>query len=206
MWATLETWLLGDGEVAELGVGDVLRRTGLRLSCQTFRPGTETGCATTALRAAADGDPTYRLRGSVVAAWRQAAVIDVGTCRILLEPEAVRTVQTADGHDALERFSADFETVPVGAAGEAVGRLQVVPGYEWDAFHQLDARRDWHLQGVLLVQRQARFSDDDVLVDGIPGRVTRLERLDVAADLDPRNQFLVDLEPTRDVGTSGLRT
>jgi hypothetical protein len=42
VWATLETWLLGDGEVDELGIGDVLKHKGLRLSCEACAPSAET--------------------------------------------------------------------------------------------------------------------------------------------------------------------
>jgi hypothetical protein len=81
-------------------------------------------------------------------------VLDIGGCLVPLEPHAVRTIQTTDGHEALERRSGNFRTPTVGATGEAVGRLQVVPDYEWDAFHQFDARRDWRLTGVVLVARR----------------------------------------------------
>jgi len=36
MWATLETWLLGDGEIPQLRIGEVLRHKGLRLSTATL--------------------------------------------------------------------------------------------------------------------------------------------------------------------------
>lgn len=198
MWATLETWLLGDGEVDELGIDDVLRHKGLRLSCKAFAPSAGADSGALAIGAAADGDVTYRLRGRVVAAWRQAAVLDIGACLVLLEPDAVRTVQGMDGHDALERFSADFKTPTVGATGEAVGRLEVVPDYEWEALHQFDARRDWRLTGVFLVERQAVPSviDDDVVsFSGDPVHVRRMERLDTTADSGPGNAYLVNLEP-----------
>lgn len=198
MWATLETWLLGDGEVDELSIDDVLRRKGLRLSCKTFAPSAETDSGASAIGAAADGDVTYRLRGRVVAAWRQAAVLDIGACLILLEPDTIRTIQTTDGHDALERFSIDFKTPTVGATGEAVGRLEVVPDYEWEAFHQFDARRDWRLTGVFLVKRQAvpsAIDEDVVFFSGDPVHVSRMERLDTTADSGLGNAYLVNLEP-----------
>ena len=49
MWATLETWLLGDGEVPELRIDEVLAHKGLRLSCDAFGPSakTTTGAWTT---------------------------------------------------------------------------------------------------------------------------------------------------------------
>lgn len=94
MWATLETWLLGDGEVPELCIGEVLAHKGLRLSCDTFGPSAETTTGAWTAGAATEGDITHRLRGVVVAAWRQAAVIDIGECLALLEPAAVRSVQT----------------------------------------------------------------------------------------------------------------
>lgn len=200
MWATLETWLLGDGEVAELAVGEVLRHKGLRLSCQALGPSAETDCRASATGAAAEGDVTYTLRGPVVATWRQGAVIDIGRCLILLEPDDVRTIQAADGEQAMERFSDDFKTPAVGAMGEAVGRLEVVPDYEWDAFHLLDLRRDWQVGAVFLVGRQAVFVDNgDGVLRRSPGRATPMERLDVSADRDPSNRFLVDLEPTEEV-------
>jgi cold shock protein len=190
MWATLETWLLGDGEVPELRIDEVLPHKGLRLSCEAFGPSAETAPGAWAIGAATKGDITSRLRGAVVAAWRQAAVIDIGGCLVLLEPGAVRAIQTADGHEALERYSADFETPSVGAMGEAVGRLEVVPDYEWEAFHQFDVRRDWRLTGVLLIDRQPVF------------QATRMEQLDIAADSNPSNCYLVNLEPAHDVTAS----
>lgn len=202
MWAALETWLLGDGEVAELVPGELLAQKGLRLSCQTFGPSVETDCGASAIGAPAQGDVTYRLRGPVVAAWRQAAVIDIGKCLILLEPDDVRTIQTVDGDDAMERFSAEFRTPAVGAMGEAVGRLEVVPDYEWDAFHRLDVRRDWQLRAVLLVEGHTVFADnEDLVLRGIPVRVIPMERLDASADNDPSNSLLVDLEPTREAAS-----
>lgn len=134
----------------------------------------------------------------MLAAWRQAAVLDIGECLVLLEPDAVPTVQGTDGHDALERFSTDFKTPNVGAMGEAVGRREVVPDYEWEAFHQIDARRDWRLTGVFLVKRQVvptAIDDDVVFLSGDPVRVSRMEHLDTTADSGLGNAYLVDLEP-----------
>ena len=190
MWATLETWLLGDGEVPELCIGEVLAHTGLRLSCDTFGPSAETTTGAWTAGAATEGDITHRLRGVVVAAWRQAAVIDIGECLVLLEPAAVRSVQTADGHEALERYSADFKTPSLGAMGEAVGRLEVVPDYEWEAFHQLDVRRDWRLTDVMLIDRQPVF------------HVRPMAQLDITADRNPSSCYLVDLEPAQKVASS----
>lgn len=190
MWATLETWLLGDGEVPELRIDEVLAHKGLRLSCDAFGPSAKTTTGAWTTGAVTEGDITHRLRGVVVAAWQQAAVIDIGECLVLLEPAAVRAVQTADGHEALERYSADFKAPPVGSMGEAAGRLEVVPDYEWEAFHQLDLRRDWHLKGVMLIDRRPVVE------------VRRMEQLDITADRDPSCCYLVNLEPAQNVAPS----
>lgn len=190
MWATLETWLLGDGEVPELRIDEVLSRKGLRLSCDAFGPSAETTTGAWTTGAATEGDITHRLRGVVVAAWQQAAVIDIGECLVLLEPAAVRAVQTADGHEALERYSADFKTPSVGSMGEAAGRLEVVPDYEWEAFHQLDVRRDWRLAGVMRIDRHPVV------------QVRRMEQLDITADRNPSSCYLVNLEPANAVAPS----
>lgn len=102
MWATLETWLLSDGEVPELGIDEVLPHKGLRLNCDAFGPSAETTPGTWAMGTVGEGDITYRLHGVVVAAWRQAVVVDIGAALVLLEPGAVRAIQTPRGDDALE--------------------------------------------------------------------------------------------------------
>jgi hypothetical protein len=195
VWVILDTWLLGDGEVPELRIGDLLHHVGLRLLCDDFGSSAQTGCGAWATGSAADGRVTYRLRGPVVAAGRQWAVLDIGDCLVLLEPDAVRETRTATGDFALERFSDDFKTPSVGSIGEAVGRLEVVPDYEWDRFPHLDMRRDWRLAGAFLVTRTALPGNDDFThTYGDPVRVSRMERLDYTADGDPGNSCLVDLE------------
>ncbi len=42
VWATLETWLLGDGEVPSCASVRVLQHKGLRLSCDAFARSAET--------------------------------------------------------------------------------------------------------------------------------------------------------------------
>lgn len=190
MWATLETWLLGDGEVPELCIDEVLARKGLRLSCAAFGPSAGTAAGAWPVGTVTQDDSTSRVRGVVVAAWRQAAVVDIGEAVVLLEPGSVRSVQTAGGREALERYSADFCTAEIGSMCEAVGRFEVVPDYEWEAFHQVDLRRDWRVREALLISRRPVF------------RVTRTERLDVMADSNPDNYYLLKLEPAHGVTCS----
>lgn len=92
--------------------------------------------------------------------------------------------------------------------GEGVGRLEIVPDYEWEAFHQFDVRRDWRLTGVFLITRHATVSDSDDVVafHGDPVRVTPMERLDTAADGRAGNSYLVNLEAAKDATASMVPT
>lgn len=196
MWASLETWLLGDGGVPQLRVGEVLRNKGLRLSCARLGPAEQMTAGVWAVGDAAEGDASYRMRGAVVAGWEQAAVLEVNGSPILAEPAAVRPVKSADGNDALERYSQDFTPPPAGTIAEAVGWLEVVPDYEWDAYHKVDARRDWLLAGVLLL-RHLVFPVDptgDTVTFGPPERVSAADRLHVDADVGGGNRYLINVQ------------
>lgn len=196
MWATLETWLLGDGEVPQLRVGEILRHKGLRLNCAKLGPAEQTTAGIWTMGDAAEGDVGYRLRGPVVAAWEQAAVLDVNGSLILAEPAAVRPVPIADDNEALERYSPDFKPLATGTIAEAVGRLEVVPDYEWDAYHHVEARRDWLLAGIYLVRHHMVPVDPSnaAVTFGPAARVSAEDRLRAAAGAGGEHTYLVHLQ------------
>ena len=192
MWAIFLAGLVSDGDVPELRVGDVLHRTGLRLSCTSFVPAADDGNdGLHAVGEVTGGDNTYRLQGQVVATWRQAAVMDTSAGLLLLEPSTIRPVRTADGHEGVEPYSPDFTHPGLGMTYAAVGSLQVVRQHEWDAFYPLDLRRDWRLTEALLVDRHSEPSTQPT------------ERLDGRIGLDTDLRYLVELEPL-DAGTPAV--
>lgn len=78
--------------------------------------------------------------------------------------------------------------------GGAFGRLEVVADYEWEAFHQVDVRRDWLIRDILLVNREPVF------------RATGMERLDITADSRSHMHYLVKLEPAQSEGPGMVPT
>jgi hypothetical protein len=197
VWATLATWLLGDGEVAELAVGDILRDVGIRLDCSTLGPATGSTFGAFALNDARKGTAQYRLRGTCLALARtqQTALIELEHAAILAEPADVRPVPGVD-HGALERYSADFLPPEEGQAAEAEGWLEVVADYEWDAFELPDARRNWVLAGILLVRHELVALGNETPFSITTGAVLQVDRRDQlrrSADMVTGNRHLVDL-------------
>jgi hypothetical protein len=86
----------------------------------------------------------------------------------------------------------------VGDSAQAIGWLEVVPEHEWEAFHQTDARTDWVLEGVLLVQHDLVPVDaaHQTLSYGAIRSVTAHGQLLREADAHPGSRYLVDLTAT----------
>jgi hypothetical protein len=199
VWATVETWLCGDGDVAELAVGDALHNVGLRLNCSTMGPGTgESVVGAFVLSDPLTGTALYRLRGTcrAVARTRQSALLELDGAAIVVEPAGVRPAPGSIDPGGLERHSDDFLPPEVGRAAQAQGWLDVVPGHEWDDLELPDARQDWVLAGILLV-RHERVAEriDSPWTTTTAGvlQVDRRSRLRLSADTVMGNRYLVDL-------------
>lgn len=212
VWATLETWLLGDGDVAELAVGDALPDVGLRLNCSTMGPATgESVVGALELSDPLTGTALYRLRGTcrAVARTQQSALLELADAAIVVEPADVRPAPGSIDPGGLERYSDDFLPPEVGRAAQAQGWLDVVPSHEWDDFELPDARRDWVLAGILLVRHEMVAERRDSQWTSTTGgvlQVDRQSRLRLSADTVRGNRYLVDLRaasPPRRAGTAG---
>jgi hypothetical protein len=198
VWATLATWMLGDGEVAELAVGDVVQNVGLRLNCSTLGPATGESVGAFALSDALSGTALYRLRGTcrAVARTQQSALLELEHAAIVAEPADVRPAPGSIDEGGLERYSVDFLPPEAGRAAEAQGWLEVVPGHEWDDFELPDARQDWVLAGILLVRHDLVAKRSDTRSSSTTGGVLQVDRqgqLRLSADTVGGNGYLVDL-------------
>jgi hypothetical protein len=68
--------------------------------------------------------------------------------RILAEPDTFRVAPQSRDSRGMEPYSPSFHVPDVGARASIVGTLEVVPGYEWDAFGFPDACRDWRVTDI----------------------------------------------------------
>ncbi len=68
--------------------------------------------------------------------------------RILAEPDTFRVSPQSRDSRGMEPYSPSFHVPDVGARASIVGTLEVVPGYEWDAFGFPDACRDWRVTDI----------------------------------------------------------
>lgn len=154
MWVRLMGWMIADEEPPLPAVGSLLADVGLRLR----------GEVTTAPPNSPDGifevddappqDVMYRLVGQI------------------LEPRDF-DVDTGDGgrHAGVEfvlvagpdRFQVEADgwarDLAVGSRVMAIGHLELVGAYEWDAFELVESRADW------LVKAVADANDGDVMLD-----------------------------------------
>ncbi len=120
MWARLETWLLGDGQVPQLDVSQVIRGVGLRLNCASLRPARVTRAGMWRISEAASGLASYRVHGVCVSVSRGAVVINVEGVDLLAEPE-IRRLRDGSSSQAI----ASFEAVPTGSMATATGWLKL---------------------------------------------------------------------------------
>lgn len=202
MWAFLPSWLVEDGEIPELRVGQELSHVGLRASCWSIRHSN----APEGVRELPGPDPDgeravhYELTGTVQ--WSRApgsALLRIGDLEVLAEPTTFREVPGSTSSDfALEPFSPDFPIPTTGRRVSVVGRLQVMADYEWDDFGFPDTRRDWEVVAVRVEHRAWMRNAAGV---GTPGAVVRVDTADrvAAADLDRDlcSDYRLDLRPIR---------
>ena len=190
MWATLDTWLIGDGQVPQLHVGEVLGDVGLRLNCESLSPSESPVPEARVLPAAETGAPYCRVRGTCLAEWNMSALLDIGGAPVLAEPEPrPRRLLATNGP------SAEFTAPRAGEVVETTGWLEVVPDHEWDAFHHVDARRDWILHRVLLVRHRMvpGGAPRDAPTYGPVVDVTAQDRLLREPDTRLGSRYLIDL-------------
>src|SRR6478752_4584263 len=155
MWAALPSWLIGDGQIQELGLADVLRDVGLRLNCArlTATGQTRQSLAETAMNDS--GQVRYQLVGtSKAVATPMASLIEMPGWLAAAEPETYRVVSKHRGAPgALQPWSDAFSTPAPGELVEAEGSLQVVAEHEWE-FPIPDSRMDWRIRGIRLLRHR----------------------------------------------------
>lgn len=199
MWASLPSWLLGDGQIEELGVDDVIHDCGLRLNCARLNASDKTQESVDEAPMNASGQVRYQLVGRCEAVTGpMASLIGMPGWLTVAEPETHRVVSRRPGAPAaLQPWSVDFNAPSPGQMVEAEGWLQVVAEHEW-AFPIPDSRMDWRIRGIrLLRHRMVPTSDKetDVFTFGPVLKVTEHERLDAKAEWLSGAHYVLDLVP-----------
>jgi hypothetical protein len=203
MWASLENWLVQDGQIPELRPGDRLR-VALRAESWSLRESTD---AEGVIQRPASGgqariDTPYDVTGTVRAARAPGSVLlRVEGFPVVAEPKSVREV----GHGGLERYSPDFPIPEVGDRVTVACTLEVMAWYETeDIFVDVDEAdlvHDWLVSRIRLAHWAL------VPMRGKPhvkttGPLRREEEITGmrrwADESDPRHEhvtYVLDLEP-----------
>lgn len=163
MWTYLPTWLVQDGEVEELAPGSFLLTTALAANCATVM--TVDGSWSPGLvpaKAAVDG---YRYDVTGMAGAVRDIVADRGDGRsvrfgseFLLTSGVLRFIA---------RTNDLFVDEVAGSMVTARCSLEVLAGYEMDAFSLPDVREDWVVASVQLERRVVKHR----MVNGLKGRL-----------------------------------
>jgi hypothetical protein len=181
VWVLLETWLIGDGQFPELGVGGVVDDCGLRLNCSYLDESDQTVEEVRAARVDGVGRVRYELTGRCQSVTPPMAVLmAMPGWLAMVEPEAHRAVAGARDVSALERWSEQFHAPAPNQMVEAEGWLDVVADHEWDAFALPDSRMSWRLHEIhLLEHRMVRVPGEasGARTCGAVVRTTRVDRL-----------------------------
>lgn len=199
MWVSLETWLIGDGQVPEVGPGAVLRDCGLRLNVSYLKASDESLEGAREVHADDAGRVRYQVTGRCQAVTSpMAALIALPGWLTIAEPETYRTVEGAVDFPALEAWSEQFHPPLANEMLEAEGWLAVVADHEWDAFAIPDSRMDWRLRSIQLIEHQmvsVPGGPADTRMFGPVVRAANVDRLSRTADRLAGAQYLVDLLP-----------
>jgi hypothetical protein len=199
VWASLDTWLIGDGQFPQLEIGAVVHDCGLRLNCSHL------GASNAPVREISDapvdeaGRARYRLTGrcrSVTGA--TAALIAMPGWLAAAEPETYRVVRGALRQPASQQWSEHFRPPGPNDMVDAEGWLEVVADHEWDAFRVPDSRMSWRLVGIqLLEHRLVQMPEEppDTPMYGRVVRITHPDRLSWTADKLKAGRYLIDLIP-----------
>jgi hypothetical protein len=109
VWASLETWLIGDGQFPQLEIGAVVHDCGLRLNCSHLRTSSASVQEISDPRVDDAGRARYRLTGrcqSMTGA--MAALIAMPGWLASAEPETYRVVRGSRPQPAHQRWSEHF--------------------------------------------------------------------------------------------------
>lgn len=194
MWVYLDSWMVQDGEIPELSVGDTLRGVALRAACLSLQ---EAGAdVREGIVQRPDPDPSnartsYHLTGTVESCGRNEVLLAVAGLHYLAEPADVRAVPgTSPGESMLERYSPDFVVPPVGARAAAVCTWEVLAEYETGS---QELRADWRVHGLAIEHRDATAVE---LREARILRVDTVDRLHRWADerVGERIIYLLDLQ------------
>lgn len=196
MWVYVENWLVQDGEIPELRVGDTLRDAALRAACLSLREageGVREGVVERPQTNTSSGRVSYQVTGTAEALPRpDQVVLRVGERRLLAEPGTVRRVPGASPSDwGLERYSPDFVVPPVGGRVTAVCTWEVLAAYEIGPWQ---LRADWRVRG-LRIERRAKTPVE--LERAAIVRVDTVDRLSCWGDehAEDRITYILDLDP-----------
>lgn len=199
VWASLETWMIGDGQFPQLELGAVVHGCGLRLNCSHLHASSEVVHQVSGARVDDMGRPRCRLTGLCHSvAGGMAALIAMPGWLSSAEPEIYRVVRGTRAQPASQRASGQFDPPAPNEMLDAEGWLEVVADHEWDAFGVPDSRMSWRLQGIqLLEHRLVRMSGEspDTRVYGPVVRVTHPDRLSWTADTLEAGRYLIDVVP-----------
>lgn len=197
MWVYLDSWLVQDGEVPELRLGDTFRQAAVRAACLTLHGAdadAPDGHVELPQPAASSGRVTYSVTGTALACREPGEVLlRVGSLHLLAEPADVREVPGTKPRECmLERYSPEFAIPSVGDRVTATCTYEVLAGHEI-AIHEL--RADWRVRG-LRIERRATTPVE--LRKAKILRVDTVDRLERWADErgEDRIAYLLDLEPT----------
>jgi hypothetical protein len=199
VWVSLETWLIGDGQVPELVLGAVVRNCGLRLNSSYLNATDQLPEGVREVRVDDAGRVRYEVTGRCQSVTSpMAALIALPGWRTIAEPEAYRAADGALDFPALEPWSERFRPPAPNEMLKAEGWLAVVADHEWDAFAIPDSRMDWRVQRIQLVEHQVvrvpgELSDTHTFGPVI--RAIHVDRLSRDADGVVGAQYLVDLLP-----------
>lgn len=167
MWVCLQEWLVRDGAVTELRVGQRLHDVGIRANCWSVRDG-------------ADEDSIVDLDGSDATTILPSSDVTgtvewVEPSTVPFEAPVVTTLRVGDVTLLALGPATELAGVDVGARLTVHCSLSVVPDFEW-ASAMPDVRRTWTVHGI----RQAHWKTvtDRQHLDG-PAEV--LEETEIAA-------------------------
>ena len=199
MWVSLETWLIGDGQFPDVGLGAILRNCGLRLNCSYLNASDQSFEGVREVRVDDVGRVRYEVIGRCLSVTGpMAALIAMPDWLTIAEPDACRGVEGALDSPAVEPWSEQFRPPAPNEMVKAEGWLGVVADHEWDAFAIPDSRMDWRLQRVRLIEHQmvrVHGEPPDTHTFGPVVRATQVDRLSRAADGVMGARYLVDLHP-----------
>ncbi len=155
MWVSLDTWLIGDGQFPELGLGTVVRDCGLRLNSSYLNASDRSPEEVREVHVDDVGRVRYEVTGRCQSVTSPMAVlVALPGWLTIAEPDACRAVESALDSPAFEPWSEQFRPPAPAEMLNAEGWLGVVADHEWDAFTIPDSRMDWRLRRIQLIEHQ----------------------------------------------------